>query len=179
MNDATDYLLERFQRLDRKQIFLAGCVLAVFLGALGYFGVSRPRIAMVSDKQGIYIVNRGDMNGLISRVEGFWYWAGQVGFLANMPDIRQEVRPGDKPVRLEIPRVPSPVGVVVHQKPCYMKLIICYHIPGIPVFKYKVNFYFKYDFNQDSWISSKNIPAEFRAFGSMGRGNVKRITEIF
>ncbi len=154
---------------------MAGCVLAVFLGALGYFAISRPRIAMGPDQQGIYVVNRGDMNGLISRVDGFWYWAGQVGFLVNMPDIRQEVRSGDKPVRLEIPQVPSPVGVVVHREPCYMKLIICYHIPGIPVFKYKVDFYFKYDLKQDLWISRKSIPAGFRALGSMGIGNVEQI----
>ncbi len=179
VNNATDYFLEIFRKLGRKQLFLIGCLLAVLLGILGYFGVSRPQIAMVSNKPDIYVVNRGDMNGLICRVDGFWYWAGRVGFLANMPDIRQEIISGDEPSRLKIPQVPSPVGVVVHNKPCYMKLIIRYQIPGIPIFKYKVNFYFKYDLKKDLWISSKNIPAGFRAFGSLGRGNVERIEVSF
>ena len=93
MTEEVNYSKEKPKNINRKRAIWVGCILLVLLVGLGYFGVFRPIIVMDTDRAGIYVKNKGDMDALIYKVDGFWYWAGQVALLANMPGIHQRVRP--------------------------------------------------------------------------------------
>ena len=121
----------------------------------------------------------GRLEAVIFRVDGFWYWGGQVAMLANMPHIRQRVSKLGAPVRLQIPNMPLPPEYGIREKNCFMKLVIRYSIPGIPVFRFATRLYFEHDEKQKIWAATKQIPPKHRALGSLTIGNVGKIELIF
>ena len=175
MSAEVDYLIEKLKNLNRKWAILCGWILLVVVVGLGYFGVSKPVIVMESGRAGIYVKNKGGMDALIYKVDGFWYWAGQVALLANMPDIHQRVEPGVTPVRLQIPDIPTFDEQTIQQGPCYMKLAVRYRIPGISIFRYTKPLYFEYDQNRKTWATTKNIPPRYRSLGNLAVGNIGKI----
>lgn len=179
MTEEVDYFKEKPKNLNLNRAILVGCILLVVVIGLGYFWVSRPVIVMDTARAGIYVKNKGDMDALIYKVDGFWYWAGQVALLANMPGIRQRVRPGAAPVRLQIPDIPIHREQATQQDGCYMKLAVRYRIPGIPIFRYTAPLYFKYDPNRKIWAVTKSIPAKHRSLGKFAIGNVGKIEVNF
>lgn len=175
MTEEVDYSKERPKNLSQNRVILGGCILLVFLVGLAYFGISRPIIVMDTDRAGIYVTNKGDMDALIHKVDGFWYWAGQVAFLANMPGIHQRVRPAAAPVRLQIPDIPIRSEQGTQKNACYMKLVVRYRIPGVPIFRYSTPLYFRYDPNRKKWAVTKSIPPEYRSLGKLATGNIGEI----
>jgi hypothetical protein len=175
MSEEVDYFKEKLKNLNRKWAILGGCILVVLLVGLGYFGAYRPVIVMDTDQAGIYIKNKGGMDALVYKVDGFWYWAGQVALLANMPGIHQRVGPGAAPVRLQIPDIPIFGGQATQESPCYMKLAVRYRIPGIPIFRYTTPLYFEYDLNRKIWAATKTIPPRYRSLGNLAIGNIGEI----
>jgi hypothetical protein len=175
MSEEVDYFRQKLKNLDRKRAILCGCILLVVLVGLGYFGVSKPVIVMDTDQAGIHVKNKGSMDALIYKVDGFWYWAGQVALLANMPEIHQRVGRGATPVRLQIPDIPISDEQAIQQGPCYMKLAVRYRIPGIPIFRYTTPLYFEYDQNRKTWRATKNIPPRYRSLGNLAVGNIRKI----
>jgi hypothetical protein len=166
---------EKLKRLNQKQRILGGCILLLLLVGLGYFGVFRPVIVMDNDRAGVYVRNKGGMDALIFKVDGFWYWGGKVALLANMPGIHQRVEPGPAPSRLQIPDIPVPGKQATQPGPCYMKLAVRYTIPGIPIFRYATPFYFEYDPNRKIWAATKSIPPRHRSLGNLAIGNIGEI----
>jgi hypothetical protein len=175
MSEEVDYFKEKLNNLNRNRAILGGCILLVVLIGLGYFGVLRPVIVMDTNQAGIYVKNKGGMGALIYKVDGFWYWAGHVALLANIPDIHQRVGPGAAPVRLQIPNIPIFGEQATQQSRCYMKLAVRYRIPGIPIFRYTTPLYFEYDPNLKIWGATKNIPPKYRSLGNLAIGNVGKI----
>ena len=166
---------KRHQGLGKIHWMLGGSVLLLFLALLGYFAIVRPVIVVVPGLPDIYVKNTGKTNALIYRVDGFWYWGGKVSLLGNLPAIRHLVEPGTGPVRLQIPHIPGPGGEIAHEGPWYMKLIVRYGIPGIPVFRYTTTLYFEFDLARKTWTSVDAIPPKYRALGNVGMGNVGKI----
>jgi hypothetical protein len=175
MTEEVDYPKEKPKNVNRNRAILGGCILLVLLAGLGSFRVFRPVIVMDTDKAGIYVRNRGDMDALIYRVDGLWYWAGQVALLANIPSIRQRVRPAATSVRLQIPDIPIRSEQAIQKNACYMKLLVRYRIPGIPIFRYTTPLYFKCHPNRKTWDAVKHIPAKHRSLGNLAVGNVGKI----
>ncbi len=175
MTEEVDSFKEKPKNLNQNRAILGGCVLLVVVIGLGCFWVFRPVIVMDTERAGIYVKNKGDMDALIYKVDGFWYWAGQVALLANMPGIRQRVQPGAASVRLQIPDIPIHSEQATQKDGCYMKLAVRYRIPGIPIFRYTAPLYFKYDPNRKTWDAIKHIPAKHRSIGNLAIGNVGKI----
>lgn len=175
MSSEADYLKEKFQNLSKRQAILGGGVLLLVLIFFGYFAVARPVIVRVPDLPGISVNNKGGMNALIYRVDGFWFWAGQVAFLSNLPAICQQVETGAAPVGLQVPDIPAPTGKIAQQGPWYMKLAVRYRIPGIPIFRYTTLLFFKFDPKRETWAGTKTIPPKYRSLGNLGMGNVGKI----
>lgn len=88
------YLKEKLRSLDKKWAVGGGLVLFLILVGLGSSGVLRPLIVLDTDEGGIFVKNTGGVDALIHKVDGFWYWAGQVAFIANMPGVHQRVEIG-------------------------------------------------------------------------------------
>ena len=179
MSEEVDYFKDKLSNLNRKWVVLGGCLLLLVLVGLGYLAVHRPVILVDTDQIGIYVKNTGSIDALIHKVDGFWYWAGQVALLANMPDIRQGVGAGAAPVKLQIPDIPIPGKQITQQSPFYMKLAVRYRIPGIPIFRYTTPLYFKYDPSHRMWASTKNIPPKYRSLGNLAVGNIGKIELSF
>jgi len=179
MGEGVDYFKEKLKNLNQKQAICGGCILLLVLVGLGYFGIFRPVIVMDTDQPGIYVKNKGGMDALIYKVDGFWYWAGQVALLANMPAIHQRVGPGAATVRLQIPDIPTPDEQSTQQGVLYMKLALRYKIPGIPLFRYTTPLYFEYDTNSKLWTTTKSIPPKYRALGNIAIGNIGEIELSF
>ena len=179
MSDEADYLKERPQSLSRRHAIVGGCILLLALVVFGYFAVARPVVVVVHGRTGISVKNTGRMDAFIYRVDGFWYWAGQVAFLSNMPAVLQQVESGAAPVRLQIPDIPGPEGEVAQQGPWYMKLVVRYRIPGIPIFRYRTLSYFEFDPARQAWAPTEDIPAKHRALGKLGIGDVGKIELSF
>ena len=179
MSKEVDYFKEKLKNLGKRPAVLGGCILLIVLVGLGYFGVLRPVIVMDTDQAGIYVKNKGGMDALIYKVDGFWYWAGQVALLANMPGIHQRVGPGVASVRLDIPDIPLFGEEVTQQSRCYMKLAVRYRIPGIPIFRYTTPLYFEYDFSRKIWAATKSIPPKYRSLGNLAIGNIGTIELSF
>jgi hypothetical protein len=175
MSEEVDYLKKKLKNPNRNSVILGGCILLVVLVGLGYFWVVRPVIVMDTDLPGIYVKNKGGIDALIYRVDGFWYWAGQVALLANMPGIHQRVRPAAASVRLRIPDIPIHSEQAAQKNGCYMKLVVRYRIPGIPIFRYTTLFYFKYDPSRKIWAVTESIPAKHRSLGNLAIGNIDKI----
>jgi hypothetical protein len=162
----------------RKAIY-GGFFLVVVTISLSVLAFLKPVIAMTPDRPGIHVKNTGRLGASIHRVDGFWYWAGHVAMLANIPPIRQVVDEGAAPARLQIPKMPAPGGYGIHEGPCYMKLVIRYTIPGIPVFRFTVPVYFRFDEKQQEWMPVGRIPAKHRALGNLSAGNVEKLNLNF
>jgi len=175
MSEEVDYFKEKLKNLNKNKAILGGCILLVVLVGLGYFAVFRPVVVMDTDQAGIYVKNKGGMDALICKVDGFWYWAGQVALLANMPDIHQRVGPGPAPVRLQIPDIPIFGEQATQQGPCYMKLAVRYRIPNIPIFRYTTRLYFEYDPDRKIWAATKSIPPKYRSLGNLAIGNIGKV----
>ena len=168
-------LKEKLRNVSKGWMILGGCILLIILILLGYSAVFRPVIDIAPGRPGIYVKNNGRMDALIYRVDGFWFWAGEVALLDNLPAIHQSVEPGTAPVRLQVPDIPSPVEKLGQEGPWYMKLAVRYGIPGIPVFRYATLLYFRYDRDRQTWTATKTIPPRYRALGNLGIGNVGMI----
>jgi len=183
MGEAVDYLKRKRSSPNRRWTVFSGLVLLVVLVVLGNLAVLRPVILMDTDQAGIHVKNAGSMDALIHRVDGFWYWASRLALLANMPSVHQRVGSGAGPVRLQIPEIPTPdeqmVQQFIQQDPFYMKLVVRYRIPGIPMFRYTTPLYFKYDPTLKIWVATKSIPAKYRSLGSFAVGNIEEIALSF
>jgi hypothetical protein len=175
MNEEGDYPKIKRSGLNKKWAILGGFALFLILVGFGALAVVRPVIVMDTGRAGIHVRNTGRMDALIYRVDGFWYWAGQVALLANMPGIHQRVAPGADPVRLQIPDIPIPVEQAAQQTPVFMKLTVRYGIPGIPVFRYTRLLYFEYNPTLKAWATTQSIPPKYRALGNLTIGNVGQI----
>jgi hypothetical protein len=128
---------------------------------------------------GFDVKNQGGMDALIYRVDGFWYWGGQVALLHNMPAIHQQVEATPTPVRLQLPGIPAPSEEITQKGPCYMKLALRYRIPGIPVFRYTSVWYFQFNSQRQIWGPRESIPPKYRSLGNLAMGNVGRIELTF
>ena len=181
MSQELHYLAEKLQDLNRRWLIFGGCLLCLFLGFLGYFGIFRPFIVMttLTGQGGAYIKNSGHMDALIYRVDAFWYWGDKVAVLGNMPHIQQRLKRGDTPLRLHLPVVPVHDLGISNKTPLYMKLVVRYTIPRIPVFRYTTLMYFKCDPDHKRWAPTKTIPPRYRALGQLTTGNVAEIKARF
>ncbi|MDY6952203.1 MAG: hypothetical protein SWE60_11870 [Thermodesulfobacteriota bacterium] len=142
---------------------------------LGYSAVQRPVIVMASGPTGMSVQNTGSSDALIYRVDGFWFWGGKVAMLRRIPSINQQVEPGMDPVRLQIPPIPGPQEEMGREGPWYMRLVIHYGIPHLPVLRYTTLLHFEFDATGQKWASVEAIPPKHRALGSLGLGNVGKI----
>jgi hypothetical protein len=179
MSEEADYFKEKPDNINSKWAAIGGCFLLLVLVGLGYLAVYKPVILVDTGRAGIHIKNTGSTDALIYKVDGFWYWAGQVAFLANMPGIHQRVEAGADSVRLQIPDIPVPDKQGVLQSAFFMKLAVCYGIPGIPIFRYTAPLYFEYNATDKTWALTKSIPAKYRALGNLAIGNVDQIELSF
>jgi hypothetical protein len=168
-------LSKKQHRFTKRQMIVGGSILLLVLTFLGFFAVFRPVIIVVPMRRSIDVKNQGGMTALIHRVDGFWYWGGQVALLDNMPSIHQRLEATKIPVRLQIPDIPGPSEKMTRGAPCYMKLIVRYIIPGIPIFRYTAVSYFEWDSSRQLWAQRRTIPPRYRSLGNLGMGNVGRI----
>lgn len=166
-------------RFSKRRAIMGGCVLLLVLTVVGYFGVVRPVIVLMPEPWGFDVKNQGGMDALIYRVDGFWYWGGQVALLHNMPAIHQQVEATPTPVRLQLPGIPAPSEEITQKGPCYMKLALRYRIPGIPVFRYTSVWYFQFNSQRQIWGPRESIPPKYRSLGNLAMGNVGRIELTF
>ena len=89
-----------FKNLNKKWAVLGGLLLLLIVAALGSSAVLRPVIVLKSDETGVFVKNTGGLDGLIHRVDGFWFWSGRVAFIANMPSIHQRADSARKAVQI-------------------------------------------------------------------------------
>ena len=158
-----------------RRYYVIGSVLVIVLAIALYFGIRRPHIVTIRDEYGIEIRNRGDLRAYIFRVEIFWYWESQVGFLTDIPPVRQYVPPTGQRRQLDIPDIPAPDRVLGGRPTCFMRIVIHYQIPGVPLFRYRTVAYFEYDRKAKTWSMIDTMPARYRSLGNMGRGDVEMI----
>jgi hypothetical protein len=177
--DTFVYLKEKLRNLDKKWAVLGGLALLLILAGLGSSAVLRPVIVLDSDHTGVVVKNTGGVDALIHKVDAFWYWAGRVAFIANMPDIHQKVGSGTGFVRLNIPDIPVPEKHATQREPFYMKMAVRYTISGMPVFRYTEPLFFKYDSDVHGWATTDNIPLKYRSLGNLTVGDVEQIEPSF
>jgi hypothetical protein len=173
------YLKDKLRSLNKKWIVSGGLVLLLILVGLGTSAVLRPVIVLNTNETGISVQNTGGVDALIHKVDGFWYWAGQVAFIANMPDVHQEVQSRAHPVRLDIPNIPIPEKYAIQGKPVFMKLAVRYTIPGMPFFRYTEPLFFEYDSDLNGWAITDNIPLKYRSLGNLTVGDVGQVELSF
>ncbi len=179
MRKDSDDLSRKQQGFSKRQAIVGGCVLLLVLSLLGFFAVVRPVLVMVPEGPSIDVKNQGGMTALIYKVDGFWYWGGQVALLDNMPSIHQRVEATPTPVRLQVPDIPVPSEKIAQRVPYYMKLAVRYRIPGIPIFRYTAVSYFEFDPCRQMWARRESIPPQYRSLGNLAMGNVGRIQLAF
>jgi hypothetical protein len=180
MSDEVDYYFrEKPSNLKRRWMVICGCIILFVLVGLGYLAAQKPVITVSAGKEGIYVKNNGSTDALIYKVDGFWYRAGKVALLVNMPDIHQRVETGGNPIRLQIPDIPTPAEQTLQRSPVYMKLALRYKIPGIWIFRYTIALYFQYDSTHKTWASTKSIPPRYRSLGNLAMGKVDEIELSF
>ena len=160
---------------NRKRILLGAAVLLIVLGGLAYAASLRPIVVLDSHQGGVYVINDGATDALVNRVDGFWYYGGKVAMLANIPAIRQRIEAGQNRVKLDIPKIPPPHEQGLQFSPCFMKLVVRYGMPGIPIFRYAESLHFRYDSGQEAWAYVKSIPPKYRSLGKLAMGNVGKI----
>jgi hypothetical protein len=175
MPEVPDYCERKPGWYAQRKTLYGGLIFLVATICLSVLGFVKPVVTMARGQPGIHLKNEGRLGARIHRVDGFWYWGGQVAMLRNIPPIQQTVQKGTLPVRLQIPDIPSPDGYGIQQEACYMKLIIRYTIPGIPIFRFTAPLYFRFDEKQHEWISTDSIPPQHRALGNLAVGNVDRV----
>jgi len=179
MSDEVDYFKEKVSNLKRRWIVICGCILLFVFVGVGYLAFHKPVMTVSADQVGIYVKNHGSIDALIYKIDGFWYWAGKVALLANMPDIHQRVETRGSPIRLQIPDIPIPGEQIPQGSPVYMKLALRYRIPGIWIFRYTAPVYFRYDPTHKIWRLTKSIPPRYRALGNFAMGNIEKIELSF
>ena len=179
VNKEVTYSTGKRSGRNRTWAVLATCTLLLILAGLGYLAVYRPVIVMDSDHERVQVRNSGGTVALIYRVDGFWYWGGQVALVSNMPGIHQRIASGAGPVTLEIPKMPPPDERIAQQGPFYMKLVLRYGIPGIPIFRFTTPLYFHYDAVGKTWKAEDHIPPEYRALGNVPIGNIDFVEVSF
>jgi hypothetical protein len=124
-------------------------------------------------------MNEGKLDGLINRVDGFLFWKDQIAYIGNMPEVQQTVHKGTTPEVLQIGEMP-PVDVLGERSErYYLKLVVRYQIPGIPVFRYTSLLYLEYDQARHCWEQAETIPGRYRSFGRVGTGDVNVIRLAF
>ncbi len=160
--------------LKNRRFFWIVLVLGAILSTAVFFGVRRPHIIATGDENGIYVKNVGETTGRIFRVDLFWYWESQVGYIVDLPPVSQTVPPG-RTSQLPIPPLPGPGSIVEGTGPFFMRMVVHYQMPGIPVFRYRSVLYFRQPPRNQNWVVVDEIPAKYRSLGSMGRGNVEMI----
>ena len=175
MSRELDDVKKRLSIPNRKWVSLSFFFLLLVLAGLAYLGIHRPIILAKTDLAGIHVKNDGGMDALIHRVDGFWYWAGNVASLANFPDIHQRVWAGAEPVKLQIPDIPIPGRQLSQPSEFYMKLSVRYTIPGIPFFRYTAPLYFQYDSINKMWALTNRIPSKYRSLGKLATGDIEHI----
>ena len=156
-------------------MILGGALLFLVLVLLAYSGTQRPVIVVAPGFPYISVRNTGSLDALIYRVDGFWFWGGKVAMIANIPSIHQQVQPRMDPVRLQIPFIHGPQGEMAREGPWYMRLVVHYGMPRIPVLRYTTLLHFEFDSTDQIWTSVEAIPPKYRALGSLGLGNVGKI----
>jgi len=179
MSEERKHIKEKLWAFNKKQKILVIGILLLFFIVAGYFLALRPKIVTDTIGPGIYIKNTGDIDALIWRVDGFWYWGGQVAMLANIPEIKQLVEPGARSARLKIPDIPVPDEKLIQKNACYMKLILRYGIPNIPVFRFKTLLYFEYNPHRKTWEPRESIPVKFKSLGNLSVGNIGQLELTF
>lgn len=177
--DTFVYLKDKLKNVDKKWAVLGGLVLFLILAGIGSSAVLRPVIVLDSDETGVFVRNTGGTDALIHKVDAFWYWAGQVAFIANLPDVHQRVGSGGEFVRLDIPDIPIPEMHAMQPTHFYMKLAVRYTIPGMPVFRYTEPLFFEYDSDHKRWATTENIPIKYRSLGNLTVGDVEGIELSF
>ena len=179
MDYSNDRHSNEARRLKKPHYIMAGLILVILLGIAVYFGIHRPRVVPVPDGAGIRVANEGRLSARIFRVDTFWYWESQVGFIADFPPVNQLVPPAQGAERLDIPEIPAPdrvlTRVLTDGGPYFMKIVIRYEIPHIVIFRYRTNIYFRYDRENQKWLMIDTIPARYRSLGNLGRGDVEII----
>ena len=175
MSKEVEYFKDKLKNLKKKHAIWGVSILLTVLVGLGYFWISRPVIVMDASQKGIHVLNNGGMDALIHKIDGFWYWAGRVALLNNIPEIRQRIGPGTAPVRLLIPDIPIPNKKTTYTSACFMKLEVHYRIPGIPIFRYTTPLYFEYDADRKIWTATETIPVKHRSLGKLTIGNIGKI----
>ena len=175
MSEKTDYSEEKPRGLNKKWAIFGVVVLFLILVGLGSSAVLRPVIVLKSNERGVFVKNTGGLDALIHRVDGFWFWSGRVAYIANMPSIHQRVESGSDFVRLDIPNIPVPEEHTPQQGPFYMRLWVRYIIPGMPIFRYAEQLFFKYDPDLNRWTAAKDIPLKYRSLGTLTIGDVDKV----
>lgn len=161
--------------MNSKKVVIGACILLMVLSGAVSLALFRPVVVMDRDWPDLSVKNEGLSDAVIFRVDGFWYWGGQVAMLINLPQFRQKVAKDDGPVRLFTSEIPLPGARGIREKTCYMKLAIGYSMPHIPVFRFSRLLYFEYNEDQNKWSATENIPPKHRALGSLSVGNVGKI----
>lgn len=165
-------------RLGKGRLLAIGLTVLVAAAVIGHFGIRRPRIQVTRDASGIYLTNTGASIAEVVRVDAFWYWKSKVGYLVDMPDIAQEVPPQDGQAdaqKLAMPDIPRPTEICGNLAPCFMRMVVHYRRPHIPIFRYRLNAYFRFDDEDMVWRLIERMPARYRSMGNMGRGDVEMI----
>jgi|GEM_PF-2150153 len=175
MDYANSHRRNKVGRFKKPRYVVAGLVLVVLVGIAVYFGIRRPQIVPVPGGPGVRIANEGRMDARIFRVDMFWYWGSEVGFITDIPPVTQHVKPTGNAERLDIPKIPAPDRMLGSGRSHFMKIAIRYQIPGIPIFRYRTIAYFRYDREKRRWLLIDTIPTRYRSLGNLGRGDVKMI----
>ena len=163
---------EYLRSLSRRQVFWSLSISVLVAATLAYFKVVRPDVDFIFRSPQVFVVNKGKLDALINRVDGFLFWKGQIAFIGNMPGIRQRVSPDLEPEALQIGAIPPVEPFEEISGPCYLKLAVQYHIPGIPFFRYTSLLYLENSPARLSWHQVDNIPAKYRSLGRAGIGDV-------
>jgi hypothetical protein len=172
MTQSFDQTGEYFKSLSRKQIFWSLSALLLVAAVLVYFKLVRPDVKLIFRSPNVFVVNHGKGDALINRVDGFLFSKGEIAYIGNMPTIQQRVGAGAAPKVLQIGAIPTVETMGLRREPWYLKLIIRYQSPGVPVFRYTSLLYLEISPDSFSWQHVEHIPAKYRALGSAGVGNV-------
>jgi len=166
------------KRLGKGRLLFIGLTVLVVVAVLGYFGMRRPRLQVSANTSGIHLTNEGASVAEVFRVDTFWYWESKVGYLTDMPDVVEQVPPANEHADSQgtvIPDIPSPTAVCGELAPCFMRMVIHYDAPHIPIFRYRAIAYFRFDQFGQEWRVVDNMPARYRSLGNLGRGDVEMI----
>lgn len=157
------------------KVLLGGSLALVLLAGLGYFYIVRPSLVLAPAGAEVFVKNTGKTQATVYQVEAFWYFDNQVFLLRGLPEIQKKIPGRSEPTRLGLAPFPSPIGAMGEQGPCFMKVVVFYYRPGLPLLRYRALFHFEYDWRHDEWIPVEEIPPKFRALGNVAVGDIGRI----